>query len=215
MLRISRQLFVTAAPAWDVLLEEFFAVGMGESEDAALHASSTAANFPPALMAKSGITKVLVGGSPNGGTAAFSDWWGLLQKSAETKVRPPLCWFMSPRTFGRLFSMDYALSRPLLTPVSPTPTLPAQAHYELLNWPVYVTNSISNSEANGSSTGQSHAILTNPRAIHVGESGQIALAVADQFDDAFEKGQVGLRVGHQIAFDYQPVAAIHVLAGIS
>lgn len=211
LILVPAALFRTAAPQWDVLLEEFFAVGMAESEDSAMHATATVSGGPVALMSKAGITTVLVGGSANGGNANWSDWTGLLQKSAETKVRPPLAWFMSPRTLTRLLSLGDTTSRPLLVPT--VAALPSQAHFELLGWPVFLTNGVPNNEVNGSGVNQSHAVLTNPSAIHIGESSEIEMAVSGEF--AFDANQIALRVGHGVDFDYQPAASIHVLAGIN
>src|SRR6266404_3364041 len=74
------------------------------------------------------------------------------------------------------------------------------------------TASIPVTESVGSGSGQSHAVFTNPKAIHIAESGDVSLETSTDF--ALESGDVALRVGHKIAFGYQPAASLVVLAGI-
>lgn len=213
MQRWSAQLFRTTSAALDILLEKFLAVGMAEAEDGALHAAATLTDAPTALLAKSGIGSALVGGSANGGALARTDIRALILAAGTAKMPLPWAFFCSPRTFDRLVALDDSSSRPWLTPSSAS--APPASRYELLGHPVFVTNEISNTEANGSSTGQSHIVLAHPASIHVGESGTIMLAIASDFADAYEKNQIGLRVGHQVAFDYAPPASIQVLRGVN
>jgi HK97 family phage major capsid protein len=126
-----------------------------------------------------------------------------------------LCWMMAGRTLLRILSLQDSQSRPLLIPTysAPSENIGPAAGYSLLGWPVYLTSSISTSEAVGSGSNQSHAILTNPRSVHIGESGDVSLEASTDF--ALESAQVAVRVGHRVSFGYQPAAAITVLQGIN
>jgi len=204
-------LFKSAVPQRDVLLEELFGLGMGEGEDSALFASTTQANAPTALMSQSGVNLINTGGSGNGGNLSYSDVLAVLEKSGTRKVRPPLVWFMAPRTLTRLLTMYDTTSRPLLVPLPPT-GVPSQASYTLLGWPVFLTNSVSLAEAVGSGSSQSHMILANPQAIHIAENSKIDMEISSEF--ALEANEIALRIGHGVSFGYT-AAAIVVLVGIN
>lgn len=209
-------LFRAAVPQWDTILEDSFALGCAEAEDQAMHASSTVTSGPTALMSQAGITTLnAANNNANGGNLLYGDLLAILQKVVDLKVRSPLAWFMAGRTLLRILSLQDAQSRPLLIPTysAPAENIGPAAGYSLLGWPVYLTTSISITEAVGSGSSQSHAILTNPKAIHVAESGDVSLAVSTDF--ALESADVALRVGHRVSFAYSPSAAICVLAGIN
>jgi HK97 family phage major capsid protein len=209
---IPLQLLRTSKPVFDVILSDSFALACAESEDSAMFASATQAGAPGALLAASGITLVNVGGSANGGNLAYSDILAVMLKAAQLKLRPPLCWFCSPRTlYSRLLSLSDTASRPLLIPdVSD----PATSGYSLMGYPLYVTTSISETEALGSGTNQSHLILTTPRSIHIGEDHDVTMQVALD-GQYFDAAQAGLRIGRQLDFAYQPAAGLVCLVGIN
>jgi HK97 family phage major capsid protein len=212
------QLFRDAVPQWDTILEESLAVGMAEAEDQAFHASSTlSVDAPKALMSQAGITTLnAAGNSASGGNLLYADLLATLQKSVDLKVRSPLSWFMAGRTLLRILSLQDTQSRPLLIPTysAPAENIGPAAGYSLLGWPVYLSSSISTTEAVGSGSNQSHAILTNAKnCIHIAESGDVALAASTDF--ALDSGDVAVRVSHRVSFGYQPAAGIVVLAGIN
>jgi HK97 family phage major capsid protein len=205
------QLFRAAVPAWDVIFEDSFALGLAESEDLALHASATLTGAPTALMSQSGITIInAAGNGANGGNLAYSDLLALLQKAIDLKVKPPYCWLLNGRTALRALTLYDTTSRPIWIP-GPEGVGPQIGH--LLGFPVYASSSIATNEAVGSGSNQSHLIFTNPRSIHIAESGDIEMSVSTDF--GFDVAQIALRVGHKIAFGYNPPASIIVLAGIN
>jgi len=210
------QLFRDAVPQWDTILEDDFALGLAEAEDQAMHASSTLANAPTALMAQVGISVInAANGAASGGNLLYGDLLALLQKVVDLKVRSPLAWFMAGRTLTRVLSLQDAQSRPLLIPTysAPAENIGPAAGYSLLGWPVFLSTSISTTEAVGSGTNQSHAILTNPKSIHIAESGDVSLEASTDF--ALESADVAIRIGHRVSFAYSPSAAICVLQGIN
>lgn len=212
LLLLPYMLFTAAVPAWDELLTDFLAEGAAEGEDAAMFATSTPSNSPPALMSQAGITVInAAGGNANGGNIAYADLLAALEKSAEAKVKPPLAWYSSPRTLNRLLSLQSSTPMPILQPTAAT--LPAQAHWMLLGWPLYLSTGIPNNESVGSGPNQSHLILVRPRKIHIGQDRDISIAVSDQF--AWDANQIALRVGHRLSFQYQQAAAFVVVAGIN
>lgn len=213
LLVLPAELFRTALPAFDLLLEQFFADGMAESEDAAMFASTTgAAPAPKALMDASGVQKLTVGSDPSGGDLGYDDLTAMLEKAGTQKVRPPYSWFMAPRSLTRLLSLRDTGSHPLLVPLPPT-GLPAQAAYSLFGWPIFLTNSIAIDEVNASGTDQSTIILCNARrAIQIAENSGIEMAIATE--RYLDSNQVCLRVGRRLAFDYVG-AGIVALEGVN
>jgi HK97 family phage major capsid protein len=205
------QLFKSAVPQWDAILTDSFALGCAEAEDAAMHASSTVANGPLALMSQAGITTInAAGNAASGGNLLYSDLLATLQKSVDLKVRSPLCWMMAGRTLLRILSLISTTSQPVLE-LEGEGDGPMVGR--LFGWPVFCTASISIAEAVSSGTNQSHLILTNPKSIHLAESGDVSLEVSTDF--ALDSADVALRVGHKIATAYQPAASICVLQGIN
>lgn len=211
LILLSLQLFRTALPQWNTILEMSFALGIAEAEDAAMHASSTVANAPVALMSQSGITTLnAANNNANGGNLLYGDLLALLQKAFDLKVRPPYCWFLNGRSAIRCLSLYDTTSRPVWIP-GPEGIGPQIGH--LLGWPVYATASISTTEAVGSGSSQSHLVLTNPANIHVAEAGNVSLEVSTDF--ALDAAEVALRVGHRTSFAYSPAASLCVLQGIN
>jgi HK97 family phage major capsid protein len=206
------QLFRTAVPLFSNLLETFLALGLAEAEDSAIFATSTLSNGPTALMSAVGITTVNTGGSANGGNLAWSDITGVLEKSTTNKVKPPLVWFMAPRSLTRLLSLLDSSSRPLLVPTV-TSGLDTQAHYELLGWPIFLSNAIPITDALGSGTNQSKIILANPKAVHIAQDTGIQMLVSTDF--ALDSAQIGLRIGARRSFAYAPGASFTVLLGVN
>src|SRR6267142_1167495 len=211
LLLLPIQLFRAALPQWDAILEDSFALGLAEAEDQAMHATSTVANGPLALLSQAGISTLnAAGGSANGGNLAYGDLVGVLQKIVDLKARPPFAWFLAGRTWLRILSINDTTSRPILDDFAPSDGGPQIGH--LFGFPVFSTASIPVTESVGSGSNQSHAVFTNPKAIHIAESGDVSLETSTDF--ALESGDVALRVGHKIAFGYQPAASLVVLAGI-
>ncbi len=134
-----------------------------------------------------------------------------MQKIVDLKARPPFAWFLAGRTWLRILSINDTTSRPILDDFAPSDGGPQIGH--LFGFPVFSTASIPVTESVGSGSGQSHAVFTNPKAIHIAESGDVSLETSTDF--ALESGDVALRVGHKIAFGYQPAASLVVLAGIN
>ena len=208
LLEVPLQLFRAARPALSSLLPTFLALGAGESEDIVLHASTNQSDAPGCLMQASGVTFINTASSGNGGNIAVSDIIGMIQKAAETKLRFPWCWFASPRTLTRLFSLLSTTSQLLLNP----PTT-INGEWSLCGWPLYLTNSISNSETLGSGSSQSHLILCNPSAVHIAEDHRIAFEVSDEF--LLDSAAVALRIIHHIDAAFAPGAGFIILRGIN
>ena len=205
-------LFRAAVPQWDVILEDCFALGAAEAEDAAIHASSTVTNGPLALMSQSGLTTLNASNSANGGNLLYSDLLACLQKMFDLKVRPPYSWFANGRSVIRALSLYDTTSRPVWLPLAAESEGPQIGH--LLGWPLYATASISTTEAVGSGSGQSHLILTNAKnCIHIADGGDVSLEASTDF--ALDSADITLRVGHRISTAFQPAAGICVLQGIN
>lgn len=211
LLLIPLQLLRTSKPVFDVILADSFALACAEAEDAAMFASATQSNAPGALLSASGITTINTGGSANGGNLAYSDVLAMMLKAAQLKMKPPLAWFCSPRTlYTRLLGLSDTTSRPLLIPDLSDP---ATSGYSLMGFPVYSTTGISETEALGSGSNQSHLILCTPRSIHVAQDADVSMEVA--LEAFFDSAQVGLRIGHQVDLGYAPPASIIALLGIN
>lgn len=211
LLQIPLALLKAATPAFDAIFSTCFAAAIAESEDQAILASSTLTGAPTALLAASGITTINCQGSANGGNLGYSDVLACLLKAAQLKMKPPFCWFCSPRTlYTRLLGLQDTTSRPLLIP---DVTDSVSSGYSLMGFPVFVSASISETESLGSGSGQSHLILAKPNAVHIGESGDVQMDVA--LEAYFDSAQVGLRISHWVDVGYAPAASIICLLGIN
>jgi HK97 family phage major capsid protein len=211
LLLIPLQLLRTSKPVFDVILGDSFALAVAEAEDVAMFASSQVANAPAPLLAASGITTINTGSSANGGNLAYSDVLAVMLKAAQLKMKPPFAWFCSPRTlYTRLLGLQDTTSRPLLIPdVSD----PATSGYSLMGFPLFVTASISEAEALGSGSNQSHLILAAPRAIHIAQDEDVSMTVG--LEAYLDSAQAGLRIGHQVDFAYAPASSLIALLGVN
>lgn len=206
---VPQNLFRSARPALDALLPSFFALGAAEAESICFHAPSTVdANSPMALMSAAGVTFVNCAGSANGGNIGVSDVLGMIETAAEKKLRFPWCWFASPRTFNRLFSLASTTSQLLLGP----PTT-AGGEWSLCGCPLYLDTAISNAESLGSGSAQSHLVLCSPQNIAIGDDGQLAFAASEDF--SLESGDITIRLIRHLDIDYQPRAGFVILRGIN
>ena len=202
-------LFKSARPALESLLPTFFSFGAGEAESLAFHATATLnVDSPLALMSAAGVTFVNCANSANGGAIAVSDVLGLMQKAAELKLRFPWAFFCSPRTWNRLFSLQSASSMLWL---GPPETLGGE--WTLCGWPLYLDTAISNSEALGSGSAQSHLVLCSPPNIAIGQDNALAFAVSTDF--GLDTGDINVRLIHHVDIDYQPRAGFVILRGIN
>jgi HK97 family phage major capsid protein len=190
------------------------ALGWADSEDQALMASSNVSGAPPCLAAFAGTTSVnAAGGNANGGNLVYSDLLVLLQKAAEAKAKGPLCWLMSPRSwFARILGMIDGSSRPLAVPTLASGLGPSVG-YNLFGYPVFISANISNTEAVGSGTNQSHIVFANPGYLHLAEGDGLEIAVStERFFDADE---TAIRALSMIDFSVAPAAGVCVLKGVN
>jgi HK97 family phage major capsid protein len=221
LIQIPAELLRVSVPQIDSILTELLAVAFAESEDATVFGTTQIANGPMNLTGASGITTKLVGGNANGGNLAYSDLLGVMAAAAAAKAKPPYCWVCSPRTFWqRIAGLVDNQSRPIFLPgyaglqasqdLNPGVASPSG---KLFGWPVFVTPAISESEANGSGTNQSHIIFCNPKYLHIAEDS--ALEVMVSTERYFEANQVGVRGTHRIDLGYSPAAGVVVLNGVN
>jgi HK97 family phage major capsid protein len=211
-LQIPLQLLRVSRPGFDVILSDSISLAFAESEDSALFATSTQAGAPVSLLSSPGITLLNCAGSASGGAISYSDLLTMMAKAATLKLRPPLCWYSSPRTlYSRLLALSDAQSRPLLVPDIADP---ASSGYSLMGFPVYCSTSISETQSLGSGSNQSTLILTTPtRSIHIGEDHAVTMEVG--LEAYFDSGQAGLRFSRQLDFAYAPAASLICLMGIN
>jgi HK97 family phage major capsid protein len=157
-------------------------------------------------------------GNANGGNLLFTDLLAVLAAAATAKAKPPFVWFSSPRTFfQRIYGMVDSSSRPLFVPTQTQglQELPKGTFYVgyLLGYPMYVTPFISQTEAVGSGTNQSHLIFTNPKYLHIAQNDAISMAVSTEY--MFGSNMTCLRATQEIDFGVAPAAGVQVLQGIS
>jgi HK97 family phage major capsid protein len=211
LVKIPLQLLRVSVPVFDVILSDSFALAHAEAEDVSLFSTATVSGGPPALLSQAGITTLNCQGSANGGNLGYSDILAVMLKASQLKMKPPFAWFCSPRTlYSRLLALQDNSSRPLLIP---DVTDPATSGYSLMGYPLYVTTSISEVEALGSGTNQSHLCFCTPRSIHIAQDHAVEMQVA--LEAYFDSAQAGLRITHQIDTDLFPPAALVVLQGIN
>lgn len=212
LLRMSYQLFAASVPSFDVLMEDSVAFGLAEAEDLAMHASTTVALGPVALMSAAGITIVNANNAnANGGNLLYGDLTGALAKAVTLKMRPPLVWFGAGQSWLRILNLASTTSQPLINVGEPDSPL---AWGKLFNFDFFSAG-IPTNEAVGSGSNQSHIILTSPRSIHIAEDGRVEVAVATDSPGLFESNQVEIRIARRVAFAYSPAASIIALQGIS
>lgn len=220
IIAVPNQLLAVSVPAFDTLLASLLGASAAEHEDVAMFGTTTASGGPTALYAAGSITKINVGGSVNGGNLAFTDLTGLMASLSASKAKPPFVVFASPRTFwSRIYGMVDSQSRPLFIPTLTQGLKEAAALVgvapvgNLLGYPLFVTPALSEVEANGSGTNQSHMIVTNPKYIHIAQDGAVAVAISTE--RFFDANQTAIRAVQQEDMGYAPAAGIVVLAGIN
>jgi HK97 family phage major capsid protein len=211
---VPNSLLKASVPAFDQVLASMLGLGAGESEDAALMASSTTSGGPPCLYTFAGTSTALAaGGNANGGTLTYADLLGLMQKAAEAKARGPFFWAMSPRTwFSRILGMIDTSSRPLAVPTLASGLGPAVG-YALFGYPVFISANISNAEANGSGSSQSHIIFANASYLHLAEQDSLEIGVSQE--RFFDADQTAIRCLSRIDFAVAPAAGVCILKGIA
>ena len=152
-------------------------------------------------------------GNANGGNLLYGDITAVLAKAAAVKAKGPFAWAMSPRTFyTRVLGMMDAQSRPLAIP-SMVAGLAGAVNYNLMGWPVFVTWTISETEAVGSGTNQSHILFTNPKYMHIAQDGNIEMAVSTE--RYFDAAQTAVRAVQHEDFGFAPAQGLVTLQGVN
>jgi len=206
---VPNELLRTSTPAYDAFLSELLGLAFAEHEDSIFFAASAATGGPTPFYATAGITTVMVGGSANGGSLAYSDILAVLKAAAAAKVKGACAWYMSPRTFfQRVLGLLDSQSRPIIVSDST-----AAAPFRLFGYPIYVSPAIPENLTNGSGTSQSYILFTNPKFLHVAQSQGIDIAVSTE--RYFELNQVGVRCVQGIDFATAPAAGVVALKGVN
>lgn len=184
-----------------------------EHEDTAFFATTQVTGAPVPLMAQPGISVINAGSnSANGGNIGYTDILSVLAKAASVKAKPPFVWAMSPRTFyTRVLGMVDGQSRPIVIPG--LSGLYNNVQFTLLGWPVFVTPFISEVEAVGSGTNQSHIVFTNATYLHLAQDGVIELAISTE--RFFDQNATAIRGTSHLDFGAAPAAGVIVLAGVN
>lgn len=211
---IPNSLLRSSVPAFDTVLADLLAQGAGEAEDAALMATSPTSGGPACLYTFSGTTTLLANNNNvNGGNLLYADLLAIMQKMAEAKGKGPFAWIASPRTwFARILGMIDTSSRPLAVPTLASGLGPAVG-FNLFGYPVFVSANVSNTEANGSGTNQSHLVFFSPAYAHIAQGSGIEIATSTE--RFFDADQVAVRCVTQIDFALAPAAGVCILKGIA
>ena len=83
----------------------------------------------------------------------------------------------------------------------------------LLGYPIFVTPAISEVEANGSGTNQSHLVFCNPTYLHLAQDQAVAIQISQE--RYFDQNQTAIRATQQLDFGVAPPAGVVVLSGIN
>jgi HK97 family phage major capsid protein len=222
LVAIPNQLLAVSVPALDTLLSELIGLGAAEHEDTAFFSSTNVSGAFTALVQAAGITTVNAGGgSGNGGNLTYADILTVLAKQAANKAKPPFVWIASPRTvYQRIMGLLDLSSRPLYIPTltqglqQTGVALGTQGPVGMLmGYPLFCTPAISEAEAVGSGTNQSHMIFTNPRYCHIAQDENIEIAISTE--RFFDSNQTAIRATQHEDAAYSPAAGITVLQGIN
>jgi HK97 family phage major capsid protein len=209
LIAIPRALVRVSSPAIDTLVEELLAVAFAIHEDTSAFATSTVSNGPVSLYAASGTTKHLVGESANGGTLAYSDILRTIRKSFAAGAQGPFVWIMSPRTFfDRVLPLEDTNGNAIVQKDATAPI-----GFRILGHPVFVSPVIPENQTNGSGTSQSYLIFTNPRYLHVGDSGSVEIARSEE--RFFDYNQLAIRGVHSHDLAVGPDSGVVILQGIN
>lgn len=208
---IPNELLLVSTPAIDSVLSELVGIAFAEAEDAAIFSTSAVTGGPTStIYSVSGTTTYNVGNSANGGNLSYNDLTAVLWKSASAKAKAPFVWFMSPRTFyQRVLGLVDSQSRPIVVLDGAQGPAPGR----LWGYPVFVSPAISESQAVGSGTNQSYAVLANPKYIHIGDGQQVEIAVSSEF--YFSANQTAIRGVRRHDTQFSPAAGIVLLKGIN
>lgn len=207
---IPRRLLATASPAYDILVEELMGDAFGEGEDNAFFSTATVSGGPTSVYANVGnLTSHFVGQSANGGNLAFSDLMRTIRLAVAAKAKGGFVWLMSPRTFyDRVIGMVDTTGQPIFQR-DPSGKLIGT----VMGYPVFVSPFIPENQTNGSGSSQSYLVFTNPRYLHIADSGSVEIALSEE--RFFDYNQIAIRGVHAHDFGYAPAAGIVILKGIN
>ncbi len=206
---VPRRLLATASPAYDVLVEELMMEAFGEGEDNAAFSTATVSGGPTSIYAASGTTTHLVGSSANGGNLAYSDLLRTVRLAIAAKAKGGFVWLMSPRTFfDRIVGMQDTTGQPIFQK-DPSGKLIGT----VMGYPVFISPFIPENQTNGSGTGQSYLVFTNPRYLHIADSGSVEIALSEE--RFFDYNQIAIRGVHAHDFGFAPAAGVVILKGIN
>jgi HK97 family phage major capsid protein len=196
-------------PEIDGILTELLGEAFAEHEDSIFFAVSAASGGPTPFFATGGTTVHFVGESANGGTLTYSDILRTLRLAVAAKAKGPFVWFMSPRTFfDRVLPLEDTNGNNIVQKDGVAPIV-----YRLLGYPVFISPAIPENLSNGSGTNQSYVVLTNPKYLHLAQSGDIEVAVSTE--RYFEKNQTAIRVSQGLDFATAPAAGLVLLKGVA
>jgi HK97 family phage major capsid protein len=196
-------------PAMDIVVTELLGEAFAAHEDTIFFAASAASNGPTPFYSTSGTTPVFVGGSANGGNLAYADILAVLAAAGAASAAPPFVWYMSPRTFYlRVLGLEDGAGHPIVQPDASAPI-----GFRLFGYPIYVSPAIPNNLANGSGTNQSYIAFTNPKYLHIAESGNIEIATS--VERYFELNQTALKIVQGLDLATAPAAGVTLLKGVN
>jgi len=206
---VPNELLTRSTPAFDAFLTEVLVQAYAEHEDNFIFRASAASGGPTPIYAASNTTTHLVGETANGGTMAYADLLRTVRKAYAAKANGPFAWFMSPRTFfDRVCGLEDTEGHLIVHPDATAPF-----GFRLLGSPVFVSPEIPENLANGSGTNQSYILFTNPKYLHLAQSGGIEISVSTE--RYFEKNQTGIRVTQGVDLAVAPAAGVILLKGVN
>jgi HK97 family phage major capsid protein len=82
-----------------------------------------------------------------------------------------------------------------------------------MGWPVFITPFLSETEAYGSGTNQSHILFCNPKYCHIAADGSIEIAVS--VDRYFDFSQTAVRGTQHEDFGVAPPQGVVILQGVN
>lgn len=222
LVAVPNQLLKVSYPALDALIAELIGLAAAEHEDTAFFSTANVSGAFTALMQAAGISTVIAnGGNANGGNLTYQDITSVLKTAAANKAKAPFVWIGSPRTvYQRILGLLDLQSRPIFIPAGQglsSDQLAAGSVVgpvgSLMGYPVFCTPAISETEAVGSGTNQSHLIFTNPKYVHLAQDGNIEMAISEH--RFFDSNQTAIRATQHEDAAYAPAAGITVLTGIN
>jgi HK97 family phage major capsid protein len=219
LVALPNNLLRVSVPAVDGIITRLLGKAFAKHEDLAFFQGI--AGGPTAVSAAVGITTV----AQSGATLGYSDLLAVLAAAADAEAEGPFAWYMHPTTFfTKILGLKDLNGRPIVTGynsllndsetnqgfVGQNAGAAGEIRYVLMGHPVYLSVRIPQHVGSGSAS--SYILFSNPSYFHIGDAGNIEIAISGE--RFFDFNQTAIRAVGRHDFGFAPAAGIVQLTDV-